>query len=73
MSTIEPNSPGSVRVPIEQGSAALNRLIARRVYARPAPEQPQAAGDAIPMYRNPALKNEAATLIQIGRKLDVKG
>lgn len=56
-------------------SPKLASLVAARVSSPALSPLPSrfAAGDALPLYTNPALRNAAATGVSLGQSLDVQG
>ncbi|MGH7130554.1 MAG: hypothetical protein ACREJO_01220 [Phycisphaerales bacterium] len=58
---------------IEPSSRLVAATVPGKVDFRADGPQPGAGGAALPMYRHPADKNQAATAIQLGRSLDVSG
>lgn len=68
-----PRSPRLDRLVGAEVSRPLNERTIAREAAPTAASRANAEGGSIPMYRNPAEKNAAATGVLVGRMLDVRG
>lgn len=66
-------APASVKAAakIEPSSRLVAATVPGKVDFRA--DVPQPGSVALPMYRHPADKNQAATAIQLGRSLDISG
>ena len=66
---------GSIKPQNEAAKPAVQKMVAGVVPGRVnfTGSEPAQAGPALPMYRHPADKNAAATLLSAGRMIDVQG